>query len=197
MRLSLKFPRMKSTERASRRLLSNEDGSAAVEFAMVGLPFLLFVLGIMGYGLFFLNSTYLEYGVEAAARKIRTGEIKTAGKNGVMTVDEFRALACSAAQPVIDCSKMNVLVQHGTDWSGITPVACVDAKGDMTKSTGNGNDALSTYAGEASEVVLVTLCYKWDLAQSFSFLHLGKGAGGSGSAILQAATAFKSEPYTN
>lgn len=182
---------------SARRLLSNDSGAAALEFAMVGLPFLLFVLAIMGYGLYFLNATFLEYGVEAAARKIRTGEITTAGANGVMTVDEFRTLACNSSKPVIDCSKMSVLVQHGTDWSGIVPVACVDAKGDMTRSTGSGTEDLSKYAGKASEVVLVTLCYKWELAQSFSFLGLGSGENGSGPAIIQAAVAFKSEPYNN
>lgn len=195
MRLSLKIRHMTKNRPASRRLLRNEDGSAAIEFAMVGLPFLLFVLGIMGYGLFFLSTNFLQYGVEAAARKIRTGEYKTAGKNGVMTVEEFRALACSAARPVIDCGKMSVIVQHGLDWTGISPVACTNAQGDMTVSTGNPKDDLS--AGGASEVVLVTLCYKWDLADSFSFLKLGSGPSGTGPAVLQAATAFKSEPYTN
>lgn len=197
MRPSFKLkPRTRSLL-ASRRLLTNDDGASAIEFGMVGLPFLLFVLGIIGFGLFFLNTSFLQYGVESAARKIRTGEYKTAGENGVMTVDEFRKLACSAASPVIDCSKMSVLIQHGTDWSGIMPIACVDANGDMSVSTGSKEDDLSQYAGEASEVVLVTLCYKWDLADSFSFLKLGSGADGSGPAILQAATAFKSEPYTN
>ena len=35
---------------------------------------------------------------------------------------------------------------------------------------------ISKYAGGASEVVLVTLCYKWDLANSFQFLKLGTTA---------------------
>jgi hypothetical protein len=66
----------------------------------------------------------------------------------------------------------------------------------MVGSTGSASDALSTYAGVASKVVQITLCYQWDLAQTFPFLKLGKASDGSGSAVLQAATAFRTEPYT-
>ena len=196
----MRFARSSSTSKfptpATRRIASNEDGAAALEFAMVGLPFLLFLLGIIGFGLFFLTSTYLEYGVETASRKIRTGELRTAGAGGnAMTVGEFRNLVCQTSSPVIDCSKLRVLVQHATDWSSLTPKACLDRSGNMVGSTGDAGDLLSNYAGEASEVVLVTLCYKWDLANAFSFLKLGGGPDGSGDAIMQSAAAFKSEPY--
>ena len=66
--------------------LRNEDGVAAIEFAIVALPFFLFVFGIVGMGLYFLASTSLEYGAEAAARKVRTGE----ADKGDMTVGDFK-----------------------------------------------------------------------------------------------------------
>lgn len=168
--------------------LGNDDGAAAIEFALVAMPFLLFVFGLIGYGLYFFNSTMLEYGAEVAARKVRTGE----AEKGAMTVGEFKQLVCEGAG-TIDCSKLSVLVQHSETWTGITPKACVDSKGNMAASTGSSGEMINQYAGTASEVVLVTLCYQWDLAKSFPFLNLG--AGGSGAAIIQAATAFKSEPY--
>jgi hypothetical protein len=176
------------------RLLSDERGSTAIEFGMIGLPFLLFMLAILGYGLYFLNTTYLQYGADTAARQIRTGQFNTGGAKGAMTVKEFREAVCKASKPVIDCSKLSVLVQHGTNWSGLQPQSCSDGKGGLAGSTGSENEQLSKYAGTSSEVVLVTLCYKWDLAKSFSFLKLDGGTG-NGAAIIQAATAFKSEPY--
>lgn len=196
MRSVVRFRNPLPSRPASRRLWSNDEGTAAIEFAMVGLPFLLFVLAIIGYGLYFLTNTYLQHGVESAARVVRTGSSATGGAGGkAMSVGEFRTLVCNYTRPVIDCSKMTVLVQHGTNWSGITPQACTDSKGTMTGSTGAVGDQLSQYAGAQSEVVLITACYKWDLANSFSFLKLGNGADGAGPAIIQAATAFKSEPY--
>lgn len=169
----------------------NEDGAAAIEFALVAMPFLLFVLGLLGMGLYFLASTSLEYGVEAASRKLRTGEAET----GAMTVGAFRELVCQKAGSYIDCGKVSTIVQHATTWSGISPQACTDASGNRVGSTGSSGELINKYAGSSSEVVLVTVCYEWDLAQHFSFLKLGSGGDGSGPAIIQAATAFKSEPY--
>jgi Flp pilus assembly protein TadG len=174
------------------RWLRNERGAAAIEFAIVALPFFLFVLGIVGIGLYFFTANALEHGVEAAARKIRTGE----AQNGALTVGQFKQLVCSEAGSYIKCDKLRVHIQHASSWSAITPQACVDSNNDMVESTGSSGDALSDYSGVASQVVLVTLCYEWDLAKSFAFLHLGKNADGSGPAIVQAATAFRTEPYS-
>jgi hypothetical protein len=66
----------------------------------------------------------------------------------------------------------------------------------MSASTGGTEDSLYDYTGGSSQVVLVTLCYQWDLAKSFSFLKLGAGSDGAGAAIMQATTAFRTEPYS-
>ena len=87
-------------------------------------------------------------------------------------------------------------LKKATNTSDVSPQACVDSKNNMVASTGSANDAVSSYAGVASKVVQITLCYQWDLAQSFPFLKLGKNSDGSGSGVLQAATAFRTEPYT-
>jgi Flp pilus assembly protein TadG len=170
----------------------DEQGTSAIEFAIVATPFFLFVLGLIGVGLYFFTMSSLSYGVEAAARQIRTGQAQTAALN----VGQFKNLVCAAAGNYINCSKLSVLIQSGDTWSAITPQACVDSNNNMVASTGTSSDAISTYTGVASEVVLVTLCYQWDLAQTFSYLKLGKNADGSGSAIVQAATAFRTEPYS-
>jgi Flp pilus assembly protein TadG len=145
----------------------------------------------LGIGLYFLANNQLEYGVEAAARKVRTGEAQKTS----LTVDDFKKSVCTAAGSYIDCSKLSVIVQHAPTWSGISPQACVDSKGNMTASTGTTGEFMSKYTGAQSEVVLVTLCYQWDLATSFAFIKLGKNSDGSGPAIIQAATAFRTEPY--
>jgi hypothetical protein len=171
--------------------LRDDEGVAAIEFAIVALPFFLFVFGIIGFGLYFLASTSLEYGAEAAARKVRTGE----ADKGDMTVGEFKELVCDAAGSYINCSKLAVLVQHGAAWSNVAPQACTDSQGAMVGSTGQSGEPISKYAGGASEVVLVTLCYRWELADSFKFLKFGSGSGGTGPTIIQASTAFKTEPW--
>jgi len=171
--------------------LRNDDGSAAIEFGLIALPFMLFLLAIVGMGLYFLASVSLEHGAEAAARKIRTGQVK----KDAVTVGQFRNLVCQNAGAAIDCSKLSIIVQSRKTWSELTPEACLDKDNNMAQSTGKSAEAISKYSGDESQVVLVTLCYRWDLANNFEFLKLGSGTGGSGPAIIQAATAFKSEPY--
>ena len=184
----------KSTRKNQRCLLANEDGTAAIEFGAVALPFLLFVLGIIGYGLYFFTDSSLAHGVEAASRKIRTGEVNSTGtarEDSQMTVGEFRNLVCSSVGALIDCSKLRVIVKSEATWSEITPPSCTKSKADgggISDSTGGTDDLVSAYSGAASQVVLVTVCYKSDLAQIFSFLKLPE--------IMQAAAAFKSEPYS-
>jgi Flp pilus assembly protein TadG len=189
MRLSaqLRAPRgLKSSE----RLLKNDEGATAVEFGLVALPFLMFIVAVIGFGMFFLNTTWLKYAVDSATRIIRTGELGSAGAKGApITVAEFQNRVCDYAAPVINCSKMRVLVTHATTWAGIAPPSCTKAGGNLTDSTGASKDALTTYTGGASEVVLVTVCYQWDLATQLPFLKLPS--------VLSASTAFKSEPYSN
>lgn len=194
MRLAL--PSLRRPSPAQRRtappFLRNETGSAAIEFALVSIPFLLFVLSIIGVGLYFFTTSSLEHGVEAAARQIRTGEAQKTG----LTVGQFKTEVCDQAGGYIDCNKLHVLVQHASSWTGITPQPCIDSSYNIAPSTGESDDLLSDYSGSASEVVLVTLCYEWDMAQTFGFLKLGKNADGSGPAVVQAATAFRTEPYS-
>jgi Flp pilus assembly protein TadG len=168
-----------------RSLLKDENGATAVEFGMVAMPFLLFILGIMGIGLYYLAVISLEYSVESAARKIRTGE----AEKSALTVGGFKNLICASAIG-IDCSKVTVIIRNAKTWAGINPPACV-TNGSQTGSSGNAGDAVSDYSGSASEVVLVTACYRWPLADSFEFMKFS----GSGPTIIQAATAFKNEPY--
>jgi hypothetical protein len=175
-----------------RAVWRDRSGAAAVEFALVAIPFFMFVLGVLGIGLYFFTSNALDRGVEEAARAIRTGQ---AQKSNV-TVGQFKNSVCSQAGSYIDCSKLSVIVQSAASWSGITPQACVDSNNNLVGSTGASGDLLSQYAGSAKTVVLVTLCYQWDLAQMFSFLKLGSGTNGTGPAIVQSATTFRSEPYS-
>ncbi len=110
-----------------RAWLRNDRGSAAVEFALVAVPFFMFILGIIGVGLFFFTSNSLEHGVEAAARQIRTGQ----AQNNKTTVATFKQLVCDAAGSYINCNNVRVLVQHASTWSGITPQSCIDSSHNM------------------------------------------------------------------
>jgi Flp pilus assembly protein TadG len=79
-------------DKKSRRLIGHfrkrEDGSAAVEFALVAMPFFALIIAIVELGIFFFASRYFEDGVFNASRQVMTqrlaaGSICTAFKNEI------------------------------------------------------------------------------------------------------------------
>lgn len=169
-----------------RRLARNEDGSTAIEFAVVGLPFIMLLFGIIVLGLYFFITFSLENAVERAGRLIRTGQAQTAG----MTTDQFKTQVCNNAPTISDCAQ-NVRVNVAS-WDGfgdINPPTCTNgATGELIPEP-----AVEPVPGAAGAVVLITVCYEWELAASIPFLRVGKM--GNGSALIQASTTFRTEPY--
>ena len=127
----------------------NREGTTAIEFGLVALPFFLFAFGIMLVGMKYFTENALEHAVESAAREIRTGQAQKAGK----TLTDFRNMVCTEAGSYITCDgKLVVHVQSGTDWSDITPTPCLTG-GSLTPSSGVGTDPLADSSGDASAVV--------------------------------------------
>lgn len=204
----MQHPILTQTERTSpvtpsllQRWSADRRGSAAIEFAIVSMPFLVFAFGILLVGLQFFTNNSMEHAVEAAAREIRTGQAQKAGK----TVDQFKQMICAHAVGYVTCgSDLVVHVQSAADWSTIVPRPCVTGN-SLTPPVGNSTDALNTQSGGAGSAVLITACYKWELGQDlwqavYNLFMVGSWSGGATRTtapitVLQAATTFKTEPY--
>ena len=63
----------------------------------------------------------------------------------------------------------------------------------VTQNPAPGSDLIAIYSGGASDIVIVTACYKWDFTSKLPFFKLGNMT--DGSMMMQTATAFRSEPY--
>lgn len=179
--------------RPHRLFKADEAGSSAVEFAIVATPFLMFIFGLVGCALYFFTTSSIENGMDRTSRLIRTGEAVT----DKMTVDQFKQDICSSAGHWIDCTKLQIFVQSYSDgWTGLNsakPQPCVEDNGTIVMNPAPGTDLIAIYSGAASDVVVVTACYKWNFTAKLPFLKLGNMA--DGSMMLQTATSFRSEPY--
>ncbi|MGE0697514.1 MAG: TadE/TadG family type IV pilus assembly protein [Hyphomicrobiaceae bacterium] len=169
------------------RWRNDARGVTAIEFAMVATPFLMLLFGIIGVGLYFFTTFTLENAVEQASRLLRTGQAQQAGYNAA----QFKAKVCEFVPGHIDCEgKVQVNVLSYADTTNITPASL------PTCLQNGGLSGNSTYSpGGASEVVLVWVCFEWELASKIPFLHLGDMS--NGSRLIQATTVFRSEPYDN
>lgn len=181
-----------AANRRVRPFKADEAGSSAVEFAIVATPFLMFIFGLIGCALYFFTTSSIESGMDRTSRLIRTGEAVT----DKMTVDQFKQDVCSSAGNWIDCNKLQIFVtSYSNGWAGLNsakPQPCVE-DGAIVLNPAPGTDLIAIYSGAASDVVVVTACYKWDFTAKLPFLKLGNMA--DGTMMLQTATSFRSEPY--
>jgi len=178
-----------------RRFGSDTRGTTAIEFGMVIGPFLVLVLGITTIGIQFLTSHYLEYGVEAAGRKLRTGEAQKAG----MTLNGFRQLFCEETSVILACdTRLVIHIKSSATFAGLMPVPACVTNGALTPSTGSGGDSIRTKSGGASNTVVVTACYDWEFGRALwgrIWDLISPMPTAQGKTVLSAATAFRSEPF--
>jgi hypothetical protein len=119
---------------------------------------------------------------------VRTGQAQQSN----MTAQQFKEKICQNAANYIDCgSKMQIHIQSWNDGEPITPQACL-SNGALAGGA-SGSAKVGDSSGGSSRTVLVTVCYEWELAAILPFLKIGKMA--NGSALIQAASAFRTEPY--
>ena len=181
-----KFSGLKRLNRFQR----DDKGALAIEFGLVSIPFFFIVFMLFGFAMYFFVMNSLDRGMDQAARQLRTGQAQKQDK----TVNEFKNLVCNAAGGWIKCPMVQVFVQKFATWDVVAPMACLNASGSMVTNSASGSDKIALYSGTASEIVIVTTCYKWEFAQKVPFFTFGNMS--DGSMMVQTSTAFRTEPYS-
>jgi Flp pilus assembly pilin Flp len=173
------------------RWRADVSGVTAVEFGMVAWPFIVMLFGIIAVGLYFFTTFALENAVEQASRLLRTGQAQTANNGAGITSTQFKTKVCEFLPGFIDCNKVQVNVKSFPDTTNITPAelpTCLGADGNLSGVT-------EYTPGGASEVVLVWVCYEWELAGKVANSWFSLGDMSNGSRLIQATTVFRTEPY--
>lgn len=87
--------------RRARRLLArfrkSNDGTAAIEFALLAFPFFLLIFATIEAFVAFAGEQLLENAVDTMARQVRTGQIKN------LSEEEFRTKFCAEISLMIQC----------------------------------------------------------------------------------------------
>ncbi len=170
---------------AACRLARAEDGAAAVEMALVALPFFMLLFGIIELAMIFLVSSSLENATAEAARTIRTGEMQTAGGASATT---FKTAICNNFGWLqSECSaNLSVDVRTFTNFSSVT------APQPIANKTFNPG-ALTFNPGGPSQIVVVRAYYQWPLIAPMVNTALEQLNGGK--AVITSTATFRNEPY--
>ncbi len=172
--------------RLIRGVIRSERGAAAVEMALVAVPFLMLLFGIMEIGLIFMVSSSLDNAMVIAARTIRTGQFQT---GSTTTAAAFQTAVCNNfGWMQSDCTR-NLQVDVRT----YSTFASVTTPQPVSNGTFNTANLLFT-PGSANDIVVVRAYYQWPLIAPFFDQALQQLSGGV--ALLTATAAFRNEPYS-
>lgn len=163
----------------------DRDGVAAVEFAMVAIPFFLMIFSILELGIVFILDSALETATMDTGRLVRTGQAQAQSFDKA----RFKTELCSRMMLFeSDCANRATI-----DVRVIPQFAVKDLEDPITKDALDPNK--TTYdGGKAGDLVLVRVWYAHPLVTPF--LNQSVSRIGTGKVLLTAATAFRNEPFS-
>jgi Flp pilus assembly protein TadG len=175
-----------------RRMAREEGGASAVEFALVSIPFIAFLLAALQTSIILFMGDALQTATQKASRVFLTGQ--AASQN--MTQAQFTALVCSNLPNLFqgtggNCPYLLVDVESANSFSSlntatITPTYNADGTPNYT---GNFN------FGAAGSAVIVRVMYNWpafNLPLGFSLQDQANGT-----FLLIGTAIFQNEPYSS
>lgn len=172
-----------------RRLIARQDGTAAIEFALVAAPFLALVFAIMETALAFFAGQALQTAVTQSARLIMTGQ----AQNGNFNAAQFQQQVCSYITGLFNCPS-GVMVNVQTFSSFSAADVAMPAMLNPFNSNGTVNQSSLGYnPGGPGDIVVVQLLYQWPVYVNLLGFNLSNMAGSN--RLLIATAAFRNEPY--
>lgn len=177
LRSTIFAPRGKRRFRTS--LWRNREGTAALEFAIVGPAFIALLLAILYTMLIYLAQQMLETTAQSAGRLLLVGSAQTmaTGGHNALTAADFKNAICygitgtdASGNPVtipkmlpamLECSKLTVNLTTATTYnvaSTASPTFTYDSSGNLT-TTGSFN--YQTNGSGKSHILILQLIYLW------------------------------------
>lgn len=173
--------------RPFRRFGRARKGSAAVEFALVAMPFFLLTVGLVEVAMVGYAQTALDYAVSQEARRIRIGEVQTQGISYSSIKDDL-------------CSQLNSLMVATCENNLYLDIqrfdSFVDASnGNFTPIQNNEFDpgGFGFAPGAASDIVVVRSYYRWQILTPMFQTLFANVSGGE--RILVSTMMFRNEPF--
>jgi Flp pilus assembly protein TadG len=170
--------------RAARRFARHQKGAAAVEFALVAVPFLALTFAIIETALVFFAGQTLETAASDAGRLIMTGQAQSGG----FSQADFKTAVCNKlAGGLFDCT--NGVYVNVTTYSSFGSVNTAAPVANGQLNTTNLNYSPSG----PNCIVAVQLFYQWPIYVSLLGDSLTNLNGGF--RLLVATSVFRNEPY--
>jgi Flp pilus assembly protein TadG len=161
------------------RAYRDKNGAALVEFAVIAVPFLGLIFGMLEVGLIFWTGYELDHATLTASRLIKTGQ----AQKGNYTKANMITQICSRVVLLSNCtSELQLKVQSFSSFD----CAAHPARAGCTPASDYN-------LGGGSQIELVTSSYEWPL---FNFATVGLLSNlPNGNRLIQSAAVFQNEPF--
>jgi Flp pilus assembly protein TadG len=175
------------------RFLRSEGGSAAVDFALVLLPFLTVMMVIIQSAIVLLAGQVLQTSATNAARLVLTGQAQNAG----LSAAQFKNTVCANLTVMFNCaSNLYVDIESFSSFGSISLPSPTNANGTV-------NTAGFSYSpGNPGDIVVVRLIYQWPVIAAKIGFCVATACGlvdpnsTNNTHTLVATVAFRNEPYS-
>jgi Flp pilus assembly protein TadG len=136
------------------RWVREERATTAVEFSMIGIPFVLMIVGIVEMALMFTVQSIIQQATFDAARLIRTGQLQQ-GELGDPE-QAFRQAVCDFAELVVPCAEIQYQVEKLDNFS--------DADDNPPEFDEEGNMEDTPFdPGVENDIVLIRVAYNFPI----------------------------------
>ncbi|MFZ1815548.1 MAG: TadE/TadG family type IV pilus assembly protein [Rhizobiaceae bacterium] len=164
-----------------RRFRKEDDGTTAIEFAMLAFPFFLLLFGIIECSLLFFAGQMLESAVDDVGRRVRTGQL-----DNTMTEQQFKDEICTATALLFDCDDLAIDLKIAATFDDLEEPPIPDA--------GVVDHTAFTFSAPCPEqIAMITVSTEWPIFTNYVAAHVSNL--NSGNALLNAMAVFRTEPY--
>jgi Flp pilus assembly protein TadG len=184
----------------ARRFAGDRDGAAAVEFALVALPFLALVGAVLQIAFQLWASQNFDHALQSGVRTLLTGQFQTdnAGQTNPATLlANLKQRICGPTSAtvvnVFNCQSVKIDVATSSTFTGAA------SSKPINTSTGTWNTSFGTNYACAAPGTIVVVTAAVQFPTFFNLLGLTTksftSGTGSGSGMLMSTAVFRTEPY--
>lgn len=167
------------------RFVRNRDGAAAIEFAIVGLPFIVMLFAVLETAIVFFAGQVMETAVADASRLILTGQTQQG-----QSAEDFKQAICDRTGNLFNCEE-NLFVNVRVIDQFSRPQAPVqqDDDGQRTLDT----SGFTFDPGQGGDLVMVQAVYEWPVVINLFGFNLADMS--NGKRLLMSTSTFRNEPF--
>lgn len=185
----------------AKRFRRSKDGAAAIEFAILSIPYFMIIFAILETFVAFTAEQVVTSAVDKLGRQIRTGNLTyNQSRSTDQTSAQFRQLFCNEISFMMRCDSSEVTTPNRLylDVRSFSTFAAIPKTITVTGGTLD-TSSFAFSPGGASTINMLRAYYYWPVTVDLLRSYIGNinrpGQSGNADFLIVQTTAFQNEAY--